>query len=58
MENITEKFDDFFSGIPQMAYDAEKKKWPDVLSKKSNTKKQILDFAKRRLEVFDEVFQR
>ncbi|MBP3579247.1 MAG: CotH kinase family protein [Lachnospiraceae bacterium] len=58
MENITEKFDAFFSGIPQMAYDAEKKKWPDVLSKKSNTKKQILDFAIRRLEVFDEVFQR
>ena len=54
-ENIEKRFTEFFDKIPDMVYTAEKERWPSVPSHDSNTKEQILDFARKRIEKMDSI---
>ena len=55
VENITYQFGSFFNEIPEIVRDAEKKKWTGVPTQNIDHLEQILNFAKRRIEVMDKI---
>lgn len=55
LENITNKFDNFFFQIPEIVRNAEKEKWTGVPTQNIDHLEQILQFAKRRIEVMDKI---
>ena len=54
-ENITYHFESFFDQIPDEIREAEKKKWTGVPSQNVDHLEQILTFARKRLEVMDQI---
>lgn len=55
ISNISSRFLGFASMIPEMVYKAEMNKWPSVPSHETNNVNQILSYAEKRLEKFDEI---
>jgi len=55
MEHITERFEAFFSQIPEVVRAAERAKWTNVPSRDIDHLAQILDYAKKRIEKMDEI---
>ena len=53
MEHITELFEAFFNQIPDFVRKAEREKWTSVPSQGEDHLAQILDFAKKRLDLLD-----
>ena len=54
-ENITNHFEAFFNAIPDIVREAEKKKWTGVPSQDIDHLEQILNFARKRLIVMDDI---
>ena len=55
MEHITERFEAFFTQIPDFVRKAEREKWTGVPTQNEDHLAQILDYAKKRLDLFDSI---
>jgi len=56
ISNIRSRFTDFFDLIPDIVYDAEREKWPDVNNQDRNNYDQIIYFATKRINYLDNYF--
>ena len=54
-ENIEKRFTEFDAKIPDMVFDAEQERWPNVPSHDTNNIEQILDFARKRIAKMDSI---
>ena len=56
--NISNRFMDFFSKIPEIVYQTERSRWPNVPSNSGqNDLNQLLSFAEKRIEKFDSILR-
>lgn len=58
IENITYRFESFFNQIPDVVRTAEKLKWSNAPDRTADHLKQILDYAKIRIEKMDAILKK